>query len=98
MKLVFESGRLLFRLLEESDLDLLIEQWADPHVVRYVGGRTHLESNAEAEPDASIVASDLGDRLITKNNFSHMATAGFRDHLFELQDESIARLSSNTQC
>ena len=40
MILTFESDRLYFRPLKESDVDLVIEQWTDPEVVRYVGGKT----------------------------------------------------------
>lgn len=40
MKLVFESERLLFRPLEEADLDLVMEQWTDPEVAKYAGGKT----------------------------------------------------------
>ncbi|MEM7058822.1 MAG: GNAT family N-acetyltransferase [Pseudomonadota bacterium] len=34
--LFFESDRLIYRPLELDDLDLAIEQWTDPEVVKYV--------------------------------------------------------------
>lgn len=43
MKLVFESERLLFRPLEDSDLDLTIAQWTDPDVARFAVGKTYSE-------------------------------------------------------
>ena len=43
MSLVFESERLVFRPLVDGDLDLLIEQWTDPDVARFVGGRIYTE-------------------------------------------------------
>ena len=43
MSLVFESERLVFRPLVDGDLDLLIEQWTDPDVARFVGGRSYTE-------------------------------------------------------
>jgi RimJ/RimL family protein N-acetyltransferase len=44
MNLLFESERLLFRPLQESDLDLAIEQWTDPEVAKFVGGKTYTEA------------------------------------------------------
>ena len=49
MKLVFESKRLLFRPLAESDLDLSIKQWTDPDVVRYAARRVYTASELAAE-------------------------------------------------
>ena len=43
MSLVFESERLVFRPLVDGDLDLLIEQWTDSDVARFVGGRIYTE-------------------------------------------------------
>lgn len=43
MSLCFESARLRYRPLEIGDLDLAIEQWTDPEVVRYVADRTYSE-------------------------------------------------------
>ena len=43
MSLVFESERLVLRPLVDGDLDLLIEQWTDPDVARFVGGRIYTE-------------------------------------------------------
>ena len=43
MKLVFESERLRFRPLEETDLDLVVQQWTDPEVAKYAGGKTSTE-------------------------------------------------------
>ncbi len=39
MTVIYESERLLFRPLQEDDLDLLVEQWTDPEVVKYAGGK-----------------------------------------------------------
>lgn len=44
MKLIFESERLLFHPLSAEDLDLAIEQWTDPEVVKYVADRTYSEA------------------------------------------------------
>lgn len=49
MELTFESDRLAFRPLLESDLDLAIEQWADPDVVKYVGGKVMNEEDIASE-------------------------------------------------
>lgn len=44
MNLIFESSRLIFAPLSEDDLDLAVEQWTDPEVVRYVADRTYSEA------------------------------------------------------
>ncbi len=38
MTLIFKSARLLFRPLDETDLDLSIALWTDPEVVKYITG------------------------------------------------------------
>ncbi|MEM9045033.1 MAG: GNAT family N-acetyltransferase [Pseudomonadota bacterium] len=43
MNVIFESERLAFRPLQTRDIDLAIEQWTDPDVVRYVAERTYSE-------------------------------------------------------
>jgi ribosomal-protein-alanine N-acetyltransferase len=53
MNLVFESERLLFKPPEASDLDLVVEQWTDPDVIRYVGGKTY--TREELEEDMPII-------------------------------------------
>lgn len=51
MNLTFDSERLKLRPLEESDLDMVIEQWTDPDVTRYVAERTYSpEELAEEMP------------------------------------------------
>ena len=49
MNLVFESDRLHFRPLEESDLDLMVEQWTDRDVAKYVGGKTYRKEELISE-------------------------------------------------
>lgn len=44
MNLIFESERLQFHPLSADDLDLAIEQWTDPEVVKYVADRTYSEA------------------------------------------------------
>ncbi|MEM7428564.1 MAG: GNAT family N-acetyltransferase [Pseudomonadota bacterium] len=53
MNLRFESDRLFFRPLEETDLDLLRQQWMDPAVVEFTGGR--LSSEQELIADMPVV-------------------------------------------
>jgi len=51
MNLTFESDRLVFRPLAEADLDLVIEQWTDPDVVKCMGDRIYTkEELAEDMP------------------------------------------------
>ena len=49
MNLTFESERLVFRPLSVADLDLAIEQWTDPDVVKYVAGKTYTEEELAKE-------------------------------------------------
>ena len=49
MNLVFESERLLFRPLSEADIDLAIDQWTDPDVVKYAADRIYTEEELVAE-------------------------------------------------
>jgi len=49
MNLVFESERLLFRPLSEADIDLAIDQWTDPDVVKYAADRIYTEEELAAE-------------------------------------------------
>lgn len=49
MNLVFESDRLVFRPLAEADIDLAIEQWTDPDVVKYTADRIYTEEELAAE-------------------------------------------------
>ena len=49
MNIDFESDRLLFRPLAEADLDLAVEQWTDPDVVRFTGGKTYTEEELARE-------------------------------------------------
>lgn len=49
MNLIFESRRLSFHPLSMDDLDLAVEQWTDPEVVRYVGNRTYSEAELVEE-------------------------------------------------
>lgn len=41
VNLSFESERLRFDPLAMDDFDLIVDQWTDPEVVRYVGGETY---------------------------------------------------------
>ena len=51
MNLTFESDRLVFRPLAEADLDLVIEQWTDPDVVKCMADRIYTkEELAEDMP------------------------------------------------
>lgn len=49
MNLVFESDRLLFRPLADTDIDLVIDLWTDPDVVKYVADRTFTEEELDEE-------------------------------------------------
>lgn len=49
MNLTFESDRLRFEPLTEGDLDLAVEQWSDPEVIKYVADRTYSEEELRAE-------------------------------------------------
>lgn len=49
MNLVFDSERLEFRPLSDADLDLVIEQWTDPDVVKYVADKTFTEEELVEE-------------------------------------------------
>lgn len=49
MDLVFDSERMEFRPLSGSDLDLMIEQWTDPDVVKYVADKTYTEEELADE-------------------------------------------------
>jgi RimJ/RimL family protein N-acetyltransferase len=49
MNLIFESERLVFRPLSEADLDLAIEQWTDPDVVRYAADRIYTKEELAEE-------------------------------------------------
>ena len=54
MNLTFKSERLLFRPLDETDIDLVIALWTDPDVVKYVGGKTYTEDELAEEMPVSI--------------------------------------------
>lgn len=43
MNIIFESERLLFRLMEQADLYALYEMWGDADTMRYCGGATSIE-------------------------------------------------------
>ncbi len=49
MNLIFESERLQFQPLATDDLDLVIEQWTDPEVVKYIADRTYSEAELKEE-------------------------------------------------
>ena len=49
MNLVFESERLAYRPVTEADIDLAIEQWTDPNVVKYTADRTYTEQEIAEE-------------------------------------------------
>ncbi len=49
IELEFESERLRFRPLVVEDLDLAIEQWTDPEVTKYAGGKTYTKKELIAE-------------------------------------------------
>lgn len=49
MNLVFDSERLEFRPLSDADMDLLVEQWTDPDVVKYVADKTCTEEELAEE-------------------------------------------------
>ncbi len=53
MNLIFESERLNFRPLATDDLDLAVEQWGDPEVVKYIADRTY--SKAELIEEMPLV-------------------------------------------
>ena len=44
MKLCFETDRLQFDPLSLDDLDLTVEQFGDPEVVKHVADRTYTEA------------------------------------------------------
>ncbi len=43
MSIIFESERLLFRLMEQTDLSALYDMWGDAETLRYCGGTTRKE-------------------------------------------------------
>ena len=49
MNLTFESERLRLRPLGMDDLDMVIEQWTDPEVTKYVAERTYSEEELADE-------------------------------------------------
>lgn len=49
MNLCFESERLRFDPLAAEDIDLAVEQWGDPDVIRYVADRTYTRDELLAE-------------------------------------------------
>lgn len=49
MNLTFESTRLRFQPLTVDDIDLVIQQWTDPEVVRYVADRIYTEEELRDE-------------------------------------------------
>jgi len=52
MNLTFESERLLFRPLADTDLDVSMALLTDPDVIKYVGGRTYTKDEVvEDLPD-----------------------------------------------
>ena len=53
MNLVFESDRMAFRPQEEVDLDLVIEQWTDPDVAKYVAPKTYTAEELAADMRSS---------------------------------------------
>lgn len=79
MNLVFESERMEFRPLSNSDLDLVIEQWTDPDVVKYVADKTY--SKEELADEMPIIVRRCGGGcigiwcLIDKASREKMGTA-----------------------
>ncbi|MEM7545218.1 MAG: GNAT family N-acetyltransferase [Pseudomonadota bacterium] len=47
--LYFESERLTYRPLEQYDLDLMVEQWSDPEVIKYIDCQTYDEDELREE-------------------------------------------------
>lgn len=45
MSLVFESERLIFRPLSSDDVDIEVEMWTDPEVVKYITGEAATEED-----------------------------------------------------
>jgi RimJ/RimL family protein N-acetyltransferase len=60
MNLTFKSDRLVFRPLSETDLDLAIEQWTDPDVVKYVADKTYTEEELAEEMPIFTTAVESG--------------------------------------
>ncbi|MEM7522321.1 MAG: GNAT family N-acetyltransferase, partial [Pseudomonadota bacterium] len=58
----FESERLRFRPLAPEDLDLIVESWTDPEVIRFVDDRTY--SEAELRDDMPMMTRRGGDGWI----------------------------------
>ncbi|MEM9139830.1 MAG: GNAT family N-acetyltransferase [Pseudomonadota bacterium] len=48
-RLTFESARLRYTPLSLEDIDLAIEQWTDPEVVKFVADRTYSEDELREE-------------------------------------------------
>lgn len=48
-RLTFESERLIYTPLALEDIDLAIEQWTDPEVIKYVADRTYSEQELREE-------------------------------------------------
>ena len=49
MDLCFESERLAFRPLEMRDVDIIIEEWTDPEVCRYITTRPYTQAELREE-------------------------------------------------
>ena len=90
MNLIFESSRLRFQPLAESDLDLAIEQWTDPEVVKYVADRTY--SPAELKTDMPKFIRRCGNgcigvwRLTEKTSGDKIGTAALLPLPVDLDD------------
>ena len=59
MNLTFESARLRYQPLTVDDIDLAIQQWTDPEVIKYVADRTY--SVEELEEEIPIYCRRCGD-------------------------------------
>lgn len=62
MKLCFETDRLQFDPLSLDDLDLTVEQFGDPEVVKHVADRTYTE--AELIEELPLYIRRAGDGCI----------------------------------
>ncbi len=90
MQLEFDSERLSFRPLELDDLDLMIELWGDPDVMKYIAERTYSpEEVAERIPTTTRRAGDgcIGVwRLTHKETHEKLGTAVLLPMPAELDD------------
>jgi len=90
MRLVFESKRLRFHPLTLDDLDLVVEQWTDPEVVRYIAD--HPYSKDELAEKILTYARRCGDgcigiwRLTEKISGEKIGTAILLPMPIELDD------------